>query len=326
MHKTKTKTCLICPKVCKLAENEIGNCNARQNKDNKIKLLSMNRPCSIAVDPMEKKPLYHFYPGENILSLGMAGCNLHCKNCQNSQISQTSPLSLPFQSLTAYDLPIILEKNKLRHVAYTYTEPLVAYEYVKNCSIAVKRTNGTNTLVTAGYINSKPLIELLPFIDAINLDIKAMDNEFYRTNCDITLAPVLRNAEIIKKTCIHLEITNLILPTLNDSDKHFELLSKFILEHLGKETVLHFSAFFPTYKRKELPPTPLSTLERAANIAKSFGLYNVYIGNAHVPALTLCPNCSTLLIERDRYLLKKISLDNGTCPHCHTKIYGVYNA
>ncbi len=325
MQSNKVK-CLLCPNICELVENEIGKCNARQNKNNEICLLSMNKPCSIALDPMEKKPLYHFYPNENILSLGMAGCNLHCKNCQNSEISQKSPLELPFQNLYAKDLPAILHKNNLRHVAYTYTEPLVAYEYVKESAIAVKNANATNTLVTAGYINSKPLEELLHFIDAVNLDIKSMDDTFYRSNCKITLAPVLRNAEIIKKSGTHLEITNLVIPSLNDSDKDFELLAKFIAENLGKETVLHFSAFFPTYKLNNLPSTPLASLENAANIAKLFGLHNVYIGNANIPALTLCPHCSTILIERKRYAVTKNIIKQGKCPQCQTKIYGEYNA
>ncbi len=331
MHKSKNnlKKCLLCPKLCSLQENEVGNCNARMRVGENIVLLTDNKPCSISIDPMEKKPLYHFFPGEPILSLGMAGCNLHCKNCQNSEISQTLATNIRSQTLLPEDLPKVLQMHNLKHVAYTYTEPLVAYEYVKKCSQKVKKYQdgkGTNTLVTAGYINTKPLKELLPFIDAINLDIKAMDDEFYQSNCDIRLKPVLRNAEIMRESGVHLEITNLVLPTMNDSDKHFELLSKFVVENLGKEVVLHFSAFFPTYKRKELPPTPLSTLKRAFEIAKSYGLENVYIGNANEPALTKCPSCTTLVIERERYMLKKNELIGGNCPNCNKKIYGVFNA
>ncbi len=314
----------MCPKTCALEENEIGDCNARQRKGKDIVLLTENKPCSIAIDPMEKKPLYHFYPAENILSLGMAGCNLHCKNCQNSAISQQCALNVPYRELFPEQLPEILKANKLKHVAYTYTEPLVAYEYVLNCAKHVREAQGKNVLVTAGYINSKPLKILLEYIDGINLDIKAIDDNFYRTNCDITLAPVLRNAEIIKKQNVHLEVTNLVLPTLNDSDKHFNDLAKFVKEHLGAETVLHFSAFFPTYKRKELIPTPLETLLRAKEIALSYGLHYVYIGNANVAAITTCPTCSNVLIERSRYIVTKNQLRNGTCSQCGTKIYGEF--
>ncbi len=321
----KTIQCTLCPKACKLLENEYGDCNARQRINDKIELLTMDKPCSIAIDPMEKKPLYHFYPGEQILSLGMAGCTLHCKNCQNSSISQVRADSINSQYLPIENLIQLLEKYNLRHVAYTYTEPLVAYEYVKKCAEIVREYGGKNVLVTAGYINVKPLKELLPFIDGINLDIKGIDDKFYQENCGIELAPVLRNAEIIKEMNVHLEVTNLVIPTMNDTDSHFELLSQFVTEKLGKETVLHFSAFFPTYQRKNLQATPVETLQRAETIAKSYGLQNVYKGNVSVNSLTHCPECNNLLIERERYIIKSNTIKNGKCPHCQSEIYGEYN-
>ncbi len=321
----RTVQCTLCPKVCKLAENEYGDCNARQRKNDKICLLTMDKPCSIAIDPMEKKPLYHFYPGEQILSLGMAGCNLHCKNCQNSSISQVRADRINSNYLTPENLIQLLNKYKLKHVAYTYTEPLVAYEYVKKCAEIVHEYGGKNVLVTAGYINTKPLKKLLPHIDGINLDIKGIDDKFYQENCRIRLAPVLRNAQIIKEMNVHLEVTNLVIPTLNDTDNHFELLSKFVSEKLGKETVLHFSAFFPTYQRKNIQPTPVATLERAEIIAKNFGLKHVYKGNVSVNSLTHCSECNKILIERERYIIKFNNIINGKCPHCQREVYGEYN-
>ncbi len=317
--------CLLCPKICTLKEFEIGDCKARQNINGKVILLTDEKPCSVALDPMEKKPLYHFYPGENILSLGMTGCNLHCMNCQNSSISQDYPKNVKHIDFPPQKLIQTMQHYKLKHVAYTYTEPLVAYEYVKKCAKAVHNFGGTNTLVTAGYINSKPLKELLPYIDAVNLDIKAIDDNFYRNNCDITLAPVLRNAKIIKKSKVHLEVTNLLIPSLNDTDKHINDLVRFVCEELGNETVLHFSAFFPTYKRSNLYATPIELLQKAANIAKVYGMKYVYMGNTGINTHTHCPNCQTLLIERARYCIEINTIKNGACPNCGQKIYGVYN-
>ncbi len=323
--KNQATKCLLCPKTCQLNEFEIGDCKARQNINGRIILLTDDKPCSVALDPMEKKPLYHFYPGENILSLGLTGCNLHCMNCQNSAISQDYPQNVQQIDFGPQKLINTLQHYKLRHVAYTYTEPLVHYEYVKKCAQIVHKFNGTNTLITAGYINTKPLKELLPHIDAVNLDIKAIDDNFYRKNCDITLAPVLRNAKILRKANVHLEITNLLIPTLNDSDKHINDLVRFVCEELGNETVLHFSAFFPTYKRSNLYNTPIELLQKAANIAKIYGMKYVYIGNTGINTQTHCPNCQLLLIERARYRIEVYTMKNNTCPNCGTKIYGVYN-
>ncbi len=317
--------CTLCPKVCSLKEGEIGNCNARQRQGQDIVLLTENKPCSLCVDPMEKKPFYHFYPSEAILSLGMAGCNLHCLNCQNASISQVNASAVAYKELDSKKLVEILKHNQLKHVAYTYTEPLVHYEYVYDCAKKVREYGGTNSLVTAGYINPKPLKKLINYIDAVNLDIKFMDNALYKANCDVTLKPILKTAEILYSNNIHLEITNLVIPTLNDKDEDFAKLAKFIAENLGKDIPLHFSAFFPTYKRQEISATSPKILQRAVEIAKSYDLAYVYKGNVEGQSNTYCPSCQKLLIGRQRFQVFAMSINKNTCPHCHTKIYGEYN-
>ncbi len=320
-----TIKCLLCPKACALKEEEIGNCNARQRQGQDIILLTENKPCSLCIDPMEKKPLYHFYPSEQILSLGMAGCNLHCLNCQNASISQVNAQKVPFTLLTPDNLVDVLKKYQLKHLAYTYTEPLVHYEYVYKCAQKVHEYGGTNSLVTAGYINSKPLKKLINYIDAVNLDIKFMENELYKQNCDVTLKTILQTAEILYSNNIHLEITNLVIPTLNDKEEDFAKLAKFIAENLGKEIPLHFSAFFPTYKRQNISATSSQILDKAVEIAKSYDLAYVYKGNVEGQSNTYCSSCQKLLIERQRFQVKSIHLNKGMCPSCQSKLYGEYN-
>ena len=318
--------CNICPNECQLTPGRVGACRARINKNGQIVPLAYAKPCSIAVDPMEKKPLFHFFPGESILSLGMAGCNLHCKNCQNHSISQVDPRDIPYQSLPPDQLVKIMQTHNLRHVAYTYTEPLVAYEYVLDCAKAVHDAGFFNVLVSAAYVNIDPLEDLLPFIDGANIDLKSMSDEFYRSNCKASLQPVLDALKCFKKFGVVLEITNLVVPTMNDNDENFDKIANFVANELGVEIPLHFSRFFPRYKLLGLPPTQQESLDRAKLAAKNAGLQHVYAGNTPGDEVTYCANCKHPLITRRGYSIISNTLINGACPNCGNKLYGLFKS
>jgi len=277
---------------------------------------------------MEKKPLFHFYPGQPIFSIGTAGCNLHCRNCQNAELSQGDPERLLTYELPPDDLPARAAHQACRHVAYTYAEPLVSHEYTLACCQAAHAAGLTNVLVTAGYINEAPLAALLPFVDAANLDIKAFSDSFYREVCDATLAPVLRTAVQMHRVGVHLELTNLVIPTLNDHDDHFLHLCRWIIAHLGPSIPLHFSRFFPCHRMKPFPATPVETLLRARECAKRTGLHHVYIGNVDVPdgGTTFCSGCGRPLIRRIQYDVRENRLcADARCPDCGTRLYGHYS-
>ncbi|OIO37292.1 MAG: AmmeMemoRadiSam system radical SAM enzyme [Candidatus Omnitrophica bacterium CG1_02_49_10] len=266
--------CLLCPQECKIADGKAGFCRVRKNESGTLYALTYNRTTSVALDPIEKKPLYHFHPGEHILSLGTKGCNLACLFCQNWAISQddnTRP-----RAITAADAVEEAKERGSFGIAYTYNEPFVWYEFILESS-KLARTGGLkNVLVTNGYVNKEPLEEILPYIDAMNIDLKSIEDGFYGKICKGRLAPVLETIKITAARC-HVEITNLVIPGFNDSDENFKKLADWIAENTGEDTPLHFSRYFPCYKM-DSPPTPIETLERAAKIAKR-RLKLVYLGN-----------------------------------------------
>jgi len=318
--------CKICPKMCLISPGESGDCKVRFNIDGEIKSIMYGHPCSVNIDPIEKKPLFHVLPGSSVLSVGTFGCNLHCKNCQNWQISQNIPEDvLKYPELLPADVAPLARKHGCDSVAYTYTDPTVFYEYALDCSIKVHELGLKNIIVSAGYINKKPWRELCKYTDAANIDLKSMSNDFYKSICSITLPPVL-DALVIAKENLMLEVTNLVIPTLNDSDEDLKKLCKWIKENLGEDTPLHFSRFFPQYQMNDLPPTPVETLQRAKEIAEAEGMQFVYIGNLQTKngGNTYCPDCKKLLIERDGYLVKQNIIYNGMCPDCKTEIEGIW--
>ena len=267
--------CLLCPKLCKIKEGKSGFCGARENIGNKLFSNIYSRVSSQGMDPIEKKPLYHFYPGSLILSLGTIGCNFACPFCQNWQISQEH--NVPTQNMSPSEaVEKALERSSVG-IAYTYSEPMIWYEYVMDTAKLAKEKGLKNVLVTNGYINEKPIKELLPFIDAMNIDLKAFDEKFYKEICKGELEPVLKTIKICSTSC-HVEITNLIIPRLNDTTRHFENLVNWIKENIGADIPLHFSRYFPHYKMKTSSATPIETLEQAYEIAKRKLRY-VYLGN-----------------------------------------------
>ncbi|MHC4222807.1 MAG: AmmeMemoRadiSam system radical SAM enzyme [Planctomycetota bacterium] len=318
--------CELCPKSCLIAPGQSGECRIRINVDGKLLAVTYGHPCSIHVDPVEKKPLFHFLPGSRILSIATVGCNLHCKNCQNWEISQENPENVTGRPLPPARIPLLAGQWKCGSVAYTYTDPIVFYEYTLDSCIRVREAGLKNALVTAGYINQKPLEELCRHVDAANVDLKAYSDAFYRDICGATLAPVLNTLVVMKSMGVLLEVTNLVIPTLNDSDEMLRSLCRWVVENLGRETPLHFSRFFPKYKMENLPPTPGKTLDRARKIAKAEGLHHVYIGNIMQPESgnTYCSGCGTLLIERQRYLVQRNRLHQGRCPECRVEAYGTW--
>lgn len=266
--------CHLCPYECQIPPGGRGACTVRQNKDGVLYTLVYGKTTSISLDPIEKKPLYHYHTGEYILSVGTRGCNLHCDFCQNWQISQD--IDAPMEEITSEE---IIERAKEHHsfgIAYTYNEPFIWYEFVLDTAKLAKTHGLKNVLVTNGFVNIEPLKGMLPFIDAMNIDLKAFDEDFYEKVCKGSLKPILEVIKISAKHC-HVELTNLIIPTLNDSKKMIKEMVDWIYENLGPEVPLHLSRYFPCYKMA-LPPTPIETLKMAQSIAKEKLKY-VYIGN-----------------------------------------------
>ncbi|MCF7847991.1 MAG: AmmeMemoRadiSam system radical SAM enzyme [Kiritimatiellales bacterium] len=318
--------CTLCPKGCLLEPGEFGDCRIRQNQNGEIRCVTYGHPCSINIDPVEKKPLYHFLPGSTILSIATIGCNLHCKQCQNWQISQAEYLGSRDEEVLPAEIVRIARERNCPAIAYTYTEPLVSYEYTLDCCKTASESGIKNVLVTAAYINPDPLKELCCFVDAANVDLKSFSDEFYHEVCGASLKPVLRALKIMKESGVMLEITNLIIPTLNDSEEETQKLCEWVVDNLGEGTPLHLSRFFPQNKLLYLCPTPPETILRAREIALASGLQFVYVGNMADDSgeKTFCPGCGGLLIERRGYTIRQMQVSDGKCGKCGTKIPGVW--
>ena len=266
--------CLLCPHNCIISPEKLGFCGVRQNKKGKLYTLIYEQVTSLALDPIEKKPLYHYHPGEQIISIGTRGCNLACLFCQNWSISQNR--NAPVEHISSEEIIKQAKRCKSFGIAYTYNEPFIWFEFVFDTAKLAKEAGLENVLVTNGYINPEPLEKLLPYIDAMNIDFKSIKNEFYQKYCQGTLAPVLETIKRTAKSC-HIELTNLVIPTLNDKEDNFIKLVDWIFDNLGPEIPLHFSRYFPCHKMN-LPPTPYETLKKAEGIAKAKLKY-VYLGN-----------------------------------------------
>ena len=319
--------CELCPRACKLREGQRGLCFIRARENDSIVLTSYGRSSGFCVDPIEKKPLNHFLPGTPVFSFGTAGCNLTCKFCQNWDISKSREMETLADDAGPEDIADAAERLGCRSVAFTYNDPVIFLEYARDVAAACRERGLRTVAVTAGYINPRPREEFFSFLDAANIDLKAFDDEFYQRVAGGRLGPVLDTLRYLRnETDVWFEVTNLLIPDHNDSDDAIGRMSDWIVTELGPDVPLHFSAFHPNYKMRDVPPTPRSTLRRARTIAKNAGIHHVYLGNVHDREgdTTFCAGCGAVLIERNWYELLTWNLDEGTCPDCGTPCAGVF--
>ncbi len=318
--------CVLCPRHCRIPKGGRGNCRVRTNVKGKLFSLVYGQPCSMHVDPVEKKPFFHVVPGSRAFSIATAGCNLHCRYCQNWQISQTKPEDVQATPLSPDDVVAQALRHQCRSIAYTYSEPIVFYEYTYDTCAAAKDKGLLNILVSAGYIEQKPLKELCSVAHAIKIDLKGMTDDFYRNMSQASLQPVLDAIVTIKRSGVWLEICNLVVPTWNDSDKDLLALIRWVRDNCGNDTPLHFSRFWPMYQLNDLPPTPVATILRAREMARAEGMSFVYTGNISDAegANTYCPNDGKLLIARSGYDVTEHHIIDGRCKYCGTVIPGIW--
>ncbi len=320
--------CLLCPHSCVLAEGRKGICRVRESDGNTIRSLTYGIISGYSTDPIEKKPLYHFFPGKNILSVGSFGCNMRCDFCQNDEISQHG-----IQHNNYFIAPDNLVSRALAipdniGLAYTYNEPVIWFEYIMECSEAIKQEGLHNVMVTNGYVNKDPLMELLRYIDAFNIDLKSFDDSFYRSYTGSSLRPVLDTLVAVAEAGRHLEVTTLVIPKLNDTVEMMKREARWIAENLGQDTPLHISRYFPRYMRED-PATPLETIIRLYETAAEH-LRFVYTGNlpeGNKGSDTVCPSCNKILIKRSGYKIKNTGLTNeGRCSVCGEQIIRAENS
>jgi pyruvate formate lyase activating enzyme len=322
----KTVHCRKCPNECILAAGESGICRNRVNEDGKLYSVAYGNPCAVHVDPIEKKPFFHFLPTARAFSIAAAGCNLRCLNCQNWEISQVSP-----KETDNYDLPpagVVDEcvAGKCEAIAYTYSEPTTFYEYVLDTAKIARERKIRNLLKSNGYINEQPLRRLSKVLDAANIDLKSFDDSIYRRLSSGTLDPVLRTLNVLREEGVWLEITNLVIPTWTDDLDMIKRMCDWLCANGMADSPIHFSRFSPLYKLTQLPATPVSRLEEAHSIATQAGLKYVYIGNVpgHRTESTFCPSCKKMILERRGYTIGENHIKKGKCEYCRESIAGVW--
>ena len=318
--------CDLCPKRCRVPKGKRGFCRVRENREGKYYSLVYGNPCAVHLDPIEKKPLFHVLPASASFSLATAGCNLECKFCQNWEISQASP-----EDVYSYEIPPEMAVRKAkemgaRSVAYTYVEPTIFYEYMSDIGHLVKKAGLLNVCHSNGFINPNPLRSLCKVLDAANIDLKGFTEPYYRELCSGELTPVLETLKILKQEKVHVEITNLVIPTKNDEMSTVKEMCLWVKKELGPDTPIHFSRFYPLYKLRNLPPTPVSTVEKARAVALSSGLEYVYIGNipGHEGENTFCPKCKKAIIQRTGYMIGETHMKGGKCGYCGKPIPGIW--
>jgi pyruvate formate lyase activating enzyme len=321
--------CDVCPRACRMHNGQRGLCFVRGVEDDAVKLYTYGRSSGFCVDPIEKKPLNHFLPGTAVLSFGTAGCNLACRFCQNWDMSKSREMDTLMDEATPVSIADAAVASGCRSVAFTYNDPIIFMEYAADVADACRLRGLKTVAVTAGYICEGPREEFFRHIDAANVDLKAFTEEFYRKVCGAELAPVLETLEYLRReTAVWLELTTLLIPGHNDSDEELDAMTKWIVARLGQDVPIHFSAFHPDWKMRDVPPTPPETLARARKIALGNGLHHAYTGNIHDAAggSTYCHACGALLIERDWYEIGAYNLtDDGHCKACGALCAGLFD-
>lgn len=322
----KKVKCLLCPRECVVDDRERGYCGVRENWEGVYYTLVHSNPCTYHVDPVEKKPLFHFLPGTAAFSIATVGCNVDCQFCQNWQISQIRP-----EQADNLDMPPSQVAQRARDsgapsIAYTYSEPVVFSEYMYDTAVAGNRLGIRSVMISNGYIQEKPMRELAEVLSAVKIDLKAFTEKYYRDIVAGELKPVLDTLVLLRKLGIWTEIVYLMVPTLNDGESELRNLARWVRTNLGTDIPIHFTRFYPQYKIKNLPPTPVKSLERAHNIAQAEGLKFIYVGNVpgHEAEHTYCPACHALLIKRQGFWIQENKIKGNRCPECHTNIPGVW--
>jgi len=319
--------CILCPKFCMLGEGQVGSCRIRVCYNRKLYTKVYGLACAVSYHPVEQTPIFHVVPGMTCLGIATAGCNLRCLYCQNWQISQVGP-----EHTTNYDLPpdgvvkLALDLG-CGAIAYTFTEPVIFFEYTLDTAKLAKEHKLKNLLITAGYIDDAPLKELCPLFDCIRIDLKAFNEEFYQTVVGGSLKPVLRAIELVRNMGTFMELVVLVVPTMNDSKSEIKRMCDWVVKNIGDDVPIHFLRFYPAYRLRNLPPTPIKTLELCREIALSSGLQFAYVGNVpgHDGENTYCPACKRLLIKRVGYIgIVQNDVVNGKCKFCGYKIAGIW--
>ncbi len=318
--------CTLCPKQCRIPEGRSGDCRVRVNLDGRLRASTYGTVVAAHVDPIEKKPFFHFHPGATALSVATAGCNLHCDGCQNWEISQANPEEVESHPLPPGELARLATREGTPFVAFTYTDPIVYYEYAYDSAVACASRGIGSVLVTAGYANDAPIRALFRVVKAATIDVKAFDDAFYRAHCGGGLKPVLNTLVAAREEGIWLEVSNLVIPGMTDDPAKIGELCRWMRTNLGEDVPLHFLRFTPHYRLQNLPSTPVVTMDTAWQIAKDAGMRYVYVGNVpgHPSESTTCAGCGTLLIERAGYRLQSVRMKDGRCPSCGAVIPGVF--
>jgi len=318
--------CDICFRQCIVADGQLGSCHNKKNVGGTYYSLIYGKPCALQVDPIEKEPVFHMLPRSKIFCVGTASCNSRCKFCQNWHMSQSTMWETRNYQVTPGEVVELAKSSDCTGVSFTYNEPTVFYEYMYDIVCLAREQDLRTVCHTNGTMLAAPMQQLLERLDAITVDLKAFSEDFYDKVCSLELAPILSTLRCIAKTGVHLEIVNLVIPTLNDAPKDILSMCEWIVENLGVDVPLHFSRFFPSYKMKRLPPTPIETLEAAVNMADGAGLHYVYLGNVpgHERNSTFCPGCEARVIHRVHFAVVGMDIVDGKCSFCGHPIAGVW--
>ena len=323
-YKENRLQCILCQHYCKIKEGQTGICGVNKNVGDKIECLVYGYPSAMNVDPIEKKPLYHFLPGSKAFSFGTVGCNFHCPFCQNWSISQTHNIdkSQYFSPELIVDMAI---KYECQSIAYTYNEPTIFYPYARDIALEGKKRGLKNVFVSNGFESSEVIDDMKGIMDAVNADLKSFNPKYYKKELGGNLEKILENLKHFVANGIWLEVTTLIVPTQNDSEEELNSIAEFIAKELGVNVPWHITAFHPDYKEQDLPPTSIDTLKMAYDIGKRHGLNYIYIGNVNYDTPTRCPSCDEVLIERDYFRHTDNHLKGAHCPKCNALIPGVFD-
>jgi pyruvate formate lyase activating enzyme len=318
--------CTLCPRGCEVADVERGYCGVRENQGGQYQTLVYGAVCSANVDPIEKKPLFHYLPGTDAFSIATAGCNIECKFCQNWEISQYRPEQIESVLVTPAELVKTCKARRAPTIAYTYSEPVVFYEYVHDVAAAGRQQGVGSVMISNGYIQEQPLRQLCKQLTGVKIDLKAFTDKFYQEMCAGELKPVLATLEVLKSTGIWFELVVLIVPTLNDSPDEIKQMAEWVVKHLGPDVPMHFTRFHPTYRVTNLPQTPVSTLEACRKTALDAGVRYVYAGNVpgHPGENTYCHGCRKQLVRRVGFQVVSNEIKDGKCPQCGAAIPGVW--